>query len=354
MRLLGGILRWKLSVMVAVGLVGVASVATAVEMSGRSGGAAFAKGIAGYGWPVRPFDRQHPVRGVLGDPRTIFAAGPTCGGVLRGSAQLDLHTGVDISAPNGTAVFPVRDGRVAAASASKSRMWVVVESADGTVFEYWHIRPRVRVGEWVTASRTVIGKVAELSHVHLTEVRSGRYVNPLAVGHLSPYADRTRPRVEAIRFQTDDAGTPVMAGLLRGRVYLVAEADDAPALSAPGIWHDMPVAPASVQWRIEDWTGRIVVAERVAFDFGTEMPPTTFFSWVYVRGTYQNMCVFGSHYSYGQPGVYLFNLAHGLFDTRQLRDGVYDLVVTAIDTRGNSGSRTQRFTVQNRVAPAPT
>ncbi len=47
-----------------------------------------------------------------------------------------------------------------------------------------------------------------------------------------------------------------------------------------------------------------------------------------------------------QRGTYLFKLAK--FNTHSLRDGVYELVVTATDIRGNSGSQTLRFTVHNR------
>ena len=59
------------------------------------------------------------------------------------------------------------------------------------------------------------------------------------------------------------------------------------------------------------------------------------------------MAVFGHHYSWGQPGSYLFKLSQTAFDTHTLRDGAYDLVVTATDLRGNSSSLTRRFTVAN-------
>ena len=58
------------------------------------------------------------------------------------------------------------------------------------------------------------------------------------------------------------------------------------------------------------------------------------------------MAVFGPHYSYLQPGDYVFKLA--TLDTRSLRDGVYDVIVTAGDMRGNHTTASQRFTVHNR------
>jgi hypothetical protein len=58
--------------------------------------------------------------------------------------------------------------------------------------------------------------------------------------------------------------------------------------------------------------------------------------------------VFGPHYSFRQPGCFLFKLTREPFDTKTIPDGVYDLVVTATDIRGNAGSRRRRCTVHNR------
>src|SRR5918994_1931324 len=60
------------------------------------------EGLAMYQWPVKPFDRQHPVRGSFGDPRTLFKAPPTLRGVMSGHGSFSLHRGIDISAPNGS------------------------------------------------------------------------------------------------------------------------------------------------------------------------------------------------------------------------------------------------------------
>jgi len=52
-----------------------------------------------YGWPVKPFDRQHPVRGNLNDPRNGH-----------GDAK-SFHFGIDVSAPDGTPVYAVEAGQ---------------------------------------------------------------------------------------------------------------------------------------------------------------------------------------------------------------------------------------------------
>src|SRR5204863_4649794 len=110
-------------------------------------------------------------------------------------------------------------------------------------------------------------------------------------------------------------------------------------------WKGLPVSPALLTWEIRSWTGKVVRPRQVAVDFRETLPNRSFWS-VYARGTYQNMAVLGSHYSWAQPGSYLYKLSPPL-DTRTLRDGAYDVVVTATDIRGNSSSMSRRFTVGN-------
>lgn len=296
-----------------------------------------------YRWPVRPFDRQHPVRGSFADPRTVFKSSPTLHGVLAGGCSCSLHRGVDISAPDGSPVYPVASGTVTYVNSE----WVKVDSGGGQEFEYWHIRASVSVGSHVEAYQTVVGHIRRGSgHVHLTEVENGHAVNPLAPGHLGPYSDHTTPRVTSISFRRSETGRDTLPNLVRGRVMLVAAAEDDPTISAPDAWRGLPVTPALVTWEIRSWTGRVVLGRQVAADFRGDLPDRSFWQ-VYARGTYQNMAVLGHHYSYAQPGSYLFKLSSA-FDTRRLRDGAYDLVVTATDIRGNSSSLAQRFTVGNR------
>jgi len=57
-----------------------------------------------YGYPVKPFRRRHPVRGVFGDPRIDLAST----GVKR-----QFHFGLDVWAPNGTPVYPTISGTIA-------------------------------------------------------------------------------------------------------------------------------------------------------------------------------------------------------------------------------------------------
>jgi murein DD-endopeptidase MepM/ murein hydrolase activator NlpD len=313
---------------------------------GSSAGAARASAAHAYGWPVKPFDQPHPVRGSFGDPRTIFSGPPTPRTLLSGAGQFTFHTGVDISAPDGTAVYPVESGTVRATTAE----WVSVDCGGGVSFKYWHVTPSVSAGQHVEADVTVLGHIIRgTNHVHLTEYSNGVEVNPLAPGHLGPYTDSTKPTVDSIEFRTSIAGDELMPEFVRGRVVIVTSAYDMPSSRVPGVWHDLPVTPALVEWRIQRAdTGKVVVPTRVAYDVRQHLPAPGAFWNVYARGTHQNMSVFGKHYSYMQPGVYRFLLTPQGVDTRTMSDGVYELVVTATDIRSNHSSLVQRFSIENR------
>lgn len=305
-----------------------------------------------YQWPLKPFDQPHPIRGSFGDPRTVFSVAPSSEGVLAGGGKFNFHFGVDIWAPNSTAVFPVIGGTVSRVSYQKPREYVEVDAGNGRTFQYWHIRPAVRPGARVTAGSTVLGTIlAPFEHVHFAELRNGRVVNPLARGHLSPYADTTRPEVASISLRRIETGPALFPSFVRGRVLLIAEAYDTRELPVPGVWQPMPVAPAVVTWRLRTLAGQSA-AHGIAADFRSSVPPNERFWSYYARGTYQNMSVFAKHYSWAQPGCFLFKLTRSAFDTKSVRDGVYDLIVTATDIAGNSSSKSLRITVRNHPDPA--
>jgi hypothetical protein len=299
-------------------------VAVALVAAAAAGHAVAAR--ASYGWPVRPFHRAHPVRGNFGDPRTVFHGPPTRRTLLTAGGLFQFHFGVDISAPHGTAVYPVEPGVVTRVTDEE----IVVAGAAGRSFEYWHLHAAVRVGERVPADRTVLGRIARpCGHVHLSELDGGVYVNPLRRGHLTPYRDDTAPQVTSVTALRDG-----------GALELEATAEDYPTLPVPGAWNDLPVTPARLSWRLVTTGGAVVVPERVVFDVTQHLPYAPFWS-VYARGTHQNMTTFTRFYAYRRPGAYVFRLG-----TVHLAPGAYRVVVTASDVRGNAGSRTTRLVVK--------
>jgi murein DD-endopeptidase MepM/ murein hydrolase activator NlpD len=301
-----------------------------------------AGGAGAYGWPIKPFDKPHPVRGNFGDPRTVFLMGTLADG-FNGPGSFSFHQGVDISAPAHTLVYPVVSGVVHLPAAGE----VVVESPQrGLAFQYDHVDPLVNEGEVVTARRTPIGMVQPTAgHVHLTEIRGGHAVNPLERGHLAPYYDRTRPRVAGIVVRNAAGHVTGPLGVC-GRISLAAEAYDTPSLPAPGNWRGLPVTPALVTWKVTKLEGATVVPTRIAADFRTTLPLNPDFWNVYARGTYQNAPRFGRQQYNAMPGRYIFWLDVGL-DTRTLGNGVVTITVAASDTRGNTGVLSERISVLN-------
>jgi hypothetical protein len=258
-----------------------------------------------YRWPVKPFDRQHPVRGFFGDPR-----------IANDGESRQFHFGIDISAPNGTPVYATLTGRAYIHPLHDTTIAVV--SRDGTEFSYWHVVPVVRTGERVVAYETVIGHIeAPYGHVHFSERIGGRYLNPLRRGALGPYSDTTTPLVRS--------------AVLRPNGSLVGEAYDETPLAVPHPWYDLPVMPAVVRWRLVDRHSKAVVGWTTTVDFRLTIPAASEFDRIWAPGVSQNHV--------RAPGRFCLTLA----TTAQLhaiRPGRYTVEVAVRDTRGN-GSRSR-------------
>jgi Peptidase family M23 len=239
-----------------------------------------------YGWPVKPFDQQHPVRGFFGDPR------------IAGSVH-QFHFGVDVSAPNGTPVYATTSGRISLLH----KETVVISEGDGVSFEYWHIVPIVRSGQTATAYRTLLGFIQKpWAHVHFSETRNGRYVNPLRRGGMGPFSDTTKPEVSRI--------------IVRSNGDVLADVADQTPLEVAAPWSGLPVMPAVVRWRVDSGSWR------TAADFRQTIPGANSFYSVFAPEATQNR----THV----PGLYRIRLAHGL-DLR----AASRIVVQVTDMAGN-------------------
>jgi hypothetical protein len=304
-------------------------------------------GASAYGWPIKPFDRQHPIRGFFGDPRTVFENG-VLAGAFDGPSILSFHQGIDIVAPNGTPIYPVESGTAHYLGAATLN----IDTGDDVVFQYFHILPIVGEGQAVIARKTILGYVqAPYGHVHLTEIDGARTVdgahavNPLARGHLAPYVDHTRPTIRDASFRNQSGLIQTPLGLC-GRVEIDVDAFDMPPVPIPGRFNGLPVAPALVRWTITRLNGKPVVPWRTSADFRGGVPGNKQFPDVYAKGTYENAPRFGAQQYAAMPGRYLFLLA-GNYDTATLPNGVYVLGVRVADIRGNQASLAERFSVLN-------
>lgn len=275
--------------------------------------------VAVYSWPLKPFDRAHPVRGYFNDPR------------ISGKSRA-FHFGIDIAAPNGTPVYAVRAGVVHL----EGRRSLSV--ADGDLdFGYWHVIPAVRHHERV-AKHQLLGHVeAPWLHLHFAEHRSGVYRDPLRPGALAPWRDTTKPHVTRIVFSRN--GRALSRAAISGSVDVIAEAHQMPPVKVRAPWDGLPVTPARVRWRVR-LGGRSVRPWHTPIDFSNGLLPRESFRWIYAPGTRQNRP--------GKPGLYRFYLAH-TWSTTLLADGPYHLEVEAIDLYGNRGGRQLAFTIANNV-----
>ena len=269
---------------------------------------------------MKPFNRQHPVRGYLNDPR------PSDDGVIK-----SFHFGIDISAPDGTPVYAVAPGEV---YLTRGRQAVSVLGADRT-FGYWHIVPAVAKGQRVRRHQLIGHIGAGFEHVHLAEYKDGTYVNPLRLGGLAPYIDDTPPQIPSLTFYS--FGSPIRAEAVTGYVDITTDAFDTSPMEIPFPWNQAIMTPSLLRWRIVQGQNTIRPWE-TAVDFRTYLLPINLFGFVYAPGTFQNRA--------GRRGRYEFYLAHS-FDTRTLVNGSYVLQIDALDEQENSGQASFAFTVTN-------
>ena len=275
---------------------------------------------AAYGWPLKPFDKQHPVRSFFDDPRQ------------EGADAASFHFGIDISAPDGTAVYAVADGTVRLQPDSVA---LVADGGDRT-FSYWHVAPLVADLEHVTAG-TPIGTIKPgFGHVHFAELHDGTYVNPLRPGGIAPYVDATSPTVVSLFAAVGRRKLSLAA--LHGSVDLLVDAYDTPPVPLPAPpWNLTRVAPALIRWRLLP-QGASSARWRTAVDFRSYLAPSEQFASVYAPWTTLN--------TPGKPARLVYYLAHA-WGSSTVPDGRYRLQVAVFDSQGNSARAGIWITVAN-------
>jgi murein DD-endopeptidase MepM/ murein hydrolase activator NlpD len=280
-----------------------------------------------YGWPLKPFDQIHPLRGSLDDPR--FHVG------LNLKTYANFHFGLDIAAPDGTPVYAVEPG-----TAVRGPQMISVRRPNRRVFGYWHIRPVVRTGEHVKLHQ-LVGYIAQgWGHVHFAESVAGTYRNPLRKGALTPYKDPNVPMVDAISVEHIEghALQSMGAGAISGVVAFVADAYELPSIEPLAPWNRCHLVPSLVRWRIIPADGDPPGPWLVAADFRNRLLPNTMFANIYAPGTYQNKP--------NRPGDYRFWLTQS-FDTASMPDGSYFIEVQASNEAGLTGDDMLPITIAN-------
>lgn len=279
-----------------------------------------ATAAATYGWPLKPFDQQHPVRSFFDDPRQ------------EGAEAASFHFGIDISAPDGTQVYAVADGVV---RLQPDAVALVADAGD-RVFSYWHVAPLVADLTHVTAG-TAIGTIKPgFGHVHFAELHNGKYVNPLRPGGIVPYVDDTSPTIVTLFAAT---GTRKLdPGSLSGTFDLLVDTYDTPPTPLPAPpWNLTRVAPAYIRWRLVR-KGATSAPWHTAVDFRSYLAPRETFADIYSPWTTLNRP--------NKPARLVYYLSRD-WDSTRVPDGRYRLQVAVFDSQGNSASAGIWVTIAN-------
>jgi hypothetical protein len=283
--------------------------------------------VAGaYGWPVKPFNRMHAIRGTFDDPRFHLSPDLTWKG--------SFHFGVDISAPDGTPVYAVEPGLVV-----RGPDWVSLRRPNRREFGYWHVRPVVSTGMHVRLHQLLGYILPGWGHVHFAETVAGRYRNPLRRGALSPFRELNAPVVASISVERIDGhALQVIGPEVNATVALVADAYELPSVAPAPPWNRARLVPSVVRWRLIPATGDPPTPWRTAADFRTRLLPASQYATIYAPGTYQNKP--------NRPGDYRFWLTSSL-DTTSLPNGTYWIEVQAESLRGGTGDNMLAITITN-------
>ncbi|MHB8693183.1 MAG: hypothetical protein ACYDHH_18260 [Solirubrobacteraceae bacterium] len=170
------------------------------------------------GWPLKPFHQQHAIRAGINELRPAT-----------------FHVAVDIEATNFQDVYALQSGVAHIRYPGTGDINVNVGS-----FYYWHIKPSVTDGQYVTAYSTVLGHVLYgFYHLALSEGSPSAYLNPLRPGgSVSPYTDTEPPIIGTPRVFPDGR---VVVGAFDPQSFVVKGQTETPVL-----------APSSLAWRLYD------------------------------------------------------------------------------------------------------
>lgn len=203
--------------------------------------------IAAAQYPLLPQDQQHYINGTIGEER---------------AGRNRYHYGLDMAAPNGTAVYSIESGIY---------NWV---SGSVTIGHYAYVHVVNHPSDWIDGQTYVeanefIGVVTQ-GHVHLQqstddltnitgfeEQNQTPWINP--IGHLNP-VDEVAPDIDEARLyrQGNNAGAHITDfSTLFGQIDIRVNVEDA-RINANGSGNIFGVAPYTINWEVIDLANTVL------------------------------------------------------------------------------------------------
>ena len=226
----------------------------------------------------------------------------------------------------------------------------VIVKKDSVFYKYFHIVPKVKKNEKVTAGITILGEIApgKFPHIHFEENNGAR--NPLRKGGLTPYKDNRSPVIGKISFYSDitmneDHNTligetmpvpnqsplPVLSGI----VDILAKIEDRQSNGSQN------TAPYRVSYQIRlDTLANVGEREYAANNtFQLDSIPTCGPRWLYneLKSTKS------SFYYWVTNSL----CSDTVLDTKTLKNGPYMITIFAADIQGNRILENVFVTIKN-------
>lgn len=223
--------------------------------------------VAGYSWPVQPFDSQHLIFATIGEYRDTT----------------HFHAGVDIGEGSGVNVYSITDGKVDQVLTTGDNSYVRIQDNSGAKYDYVHITPAVAQGVTVTAGVTLLGQIKNITgpHLHFEENDGG--ANPLRVGGLTPYVDKSSPVIVSADFWKQGADEQ-LTGSLYGHIDIRVNTYDT-RTSATG---DSAGGNCGIyKITIEFWQGGNLIGDKIEYHVYDRIPSCAV-SLVYATGSTQS------------------------------------------------------------------
>jgi hypothetical protein len=280
--------------------------------------------IAGYRWPLQPFDIQHNISATFCENRPDGAI-----------AIHHFHNAIDIPLGEGGEVYAIESGKVEVVVRTGYTAQIRVGR-----YNYLHVTPlpTLDLNDDVEAMQ-LVGHTNYANHIHLIDGYYPNYINPLREDGIEPFVDTYQPTVNTVNFYKDGSTTQFQNNKVFGLVDIVARlydrTDSGPLGSNNGIY--------IAGYQIFDSTGTEALTDPVIpYQFDVR-PSNSYITNVYFKGS--------------DLSTYIYILTNeitrnGYWDTRDYDPGFYKIKVFTEDTRSN---RTEYWTtvqiVEQDVSP---